>query len=56
MAYRIVEITNPSEVHVMNHQLLIEQEEAKFSIPLEDIEIILCAWKIQRKTVSNIKT
>ena len=42
MAYRIVEITNPSEVHVMNHQLLIEQEEAKLSIPLEDIEIILC--------------
>lgn len=42
MAYRIVEITKPSEVHVTNHQLIVEQEEAKFSIPLEDIEIIIC--------------
>ncbi len=33
MAYRIVEITKPSEVHVTNHQLIVEQEEAKFSIP-----------------------
>lgn len=42
MAYRIVKITKPSEVHVTNHQLICEQEEAKFSIPLEDIEIIIC--------------
>lgn len=42
MAYRIVKITKPSEVHVTNHQLIVEQEEAKFSIPLEDIEIIIC--------------
>ena len=25
MAYRIVEITNPSEVHVMNHQNRIKE-------------------------------
>ena len=37
-----MEITKPSEVHVTNHQLIVEQEEAKFSIPLEDIEIIIC--------------
>ena len=42
MAYRIVKITKPSEVHVTNHQLICEQEEVKFSIPLEDIEIIIC--------------
>ena len=42
MAYRILKITKPSEVHVTNHQLICEQEEAKFSIPLEDIEIIIC--------------
>lgn len=42
MAYRIVKITKPSEVHVTNHQLICEKEEAKFSIPLEDIEIIIC--------------
>ena len=42
MAYRIVKITKPSEVHVTNHQLICEQEEAKCSIPLEDIEIIIC--------------
>ena len=42
MAYRIIEITKPSEIHVSNHQLQVEQEDGKFSIPLEDIEIILC--------------
>ena len=42
MAYRIVEITKPSEIHVVNHQLQVEQEDGKFTIPLEDVEIILC--------------
>lgn len=42
MAYRIVQITKPSECHVTNHHLIVEQEEGKADIPLEDIQIILC--------------
>jgi CRISPR-associated protein Cas1 len=42
MGYRIVEITKPSECHVSNGQLVVEQEEATFQIPIEDIEIVIC--------------
>lgn len=42
MGYRIIEITKPSECHVTNGQLVVEQEDGTVQIPLEDIEIILC--------------
>lgn len=42
MSYRIVQITKPSECHVTNHHLIVEQEEGKADIPLENIQIILC--------------
>ncbi len=42
MAYRIVEITKPSEIHVNNSQLQVSREDGIFYIPIEDIEIILC--------------
>lgn len=42
MAYRIVELTKPTECHVNNHQLIVEQEDGTVQIPVEDIEIILC--------------
>lgn len=46
--FRILEITKPSEVHVTANQLTIEQElepknKQKFSIPLEDLELIICS-------------
>ena len=34
MAFRIVEITKPSECHVSNGQLMVEQEDYKVQIPL----------------------
>lgn len=37
MSFRIVEISNPSELHIRNHQLLIQQKEKEFVIPLEDL-------------------
>ena len=42
MGYRIIEITKPSECHVTNGQLVVEQEDGTVQIPVEDIEIILC--------------
>ena len=36
MGYRIVEITKPSECHVSNGQLAVEQEEGTVQIPVED--------------------
>ena len=45
--FRILEITQPSELHVTANQLTIEQEIApkkkrKVSVPLEDLELIIC--------------
>lgn len=42
MPYRIVQITKPSECHITNHHLIIEQEEGTADIPLEDIQIVIC--------------
>ena len=42
MAFRTLEITKPSEIHVKESQLLITQEENTFSIPLEDLNHIIC--------------
>ncbi len=39
MAFRIVEITKPSECHVTNGQLMVKQEDYEVQIPLEDNEI-----------------
>ena len=51
--FRILEITQPSELHVNAGQLTIEQEitpkkTKKVSVPLEDLELIIC-------TGSNIR-
>ncbi len=51
--FRILEITQPSELHVTANQLTIEQQigpkkKKKVSIPLEDLELIIC-------TGSNIR-
>ena len=45
--FRILEITQPSELHVTANQLTIEQviepkKKRKVSIPLEDLELIIC--------------
>ena len=45
--FRILEITQPSEVHVTALQLTVEQEiepkkKRKITIPFEDLELIIC--------------
>ena len=45
--FRILEITQPSEVHVTANQLTVEQiiepkKKRKVSVPLEDLELIIC--------------
>lgn len=42
MAFRTLEITKPSELHVQEGQLTIEQEERVVRVPLEDIHNIIC--------------
>ena len=42
MAYRTLEITRPSELHVREGQLIIEQEEGIASVALEDLHNIVC--------------
>ena len=45
--FRILEITQPSELHVTANQLTVEQEpepkkKRKITVPLEDLELIIC--------------
>lgn len=45
--FRILEITQPSELHVTANQLTVEQEitpkkKRKVTVPLEDLELIIC--------------
>ena len=42
MGQRTLEISKPSELHVSACQLVIEQENKKISIPLEDLATIVC--------------
>lgn len=42
MSFRSIEITRPSEIHMKNGQMHIEQEEGEVTIPLEDIAVITC--------------
>ncbi|WP_350454890.1 type II CRISPR-associated endonuclease Cas1 [Slackia heliotrinireducens] len=43
MGFRIVEIHEPSELHVKSGQLSVEQAEHSVTIPLEDIESLVLA-------------
>lgn len=38
MSFRTIEITKPSEIHIVKNQFKIKQEERKVKIPLEDID------------------
>lgn len=45
--FRILEITQPSEIHVTANQLTVEQviepkKKRKILIPLEDLELLIC--------------
>lgn len=42
MAFRTIDISNPAELHVEKHQLVIKQEAGIVRIPLEDILHITC--------------
>lgn len=42
MAFRTLEISRPSDVHVRKGQRVVNNEEGTFSIPLEDISTIVC--------------
>lgn len=42
MAFRTIEITKPTELHMKNGQLEISQEEGVVMVPIEDISQIFC--------------
>ncbi|WP_297570059.1 type II CRISPR-associated endonuclease Cas1 [uncultured Anaerovibrio sp.] len=41
MAFRTVEITKPTEIHIRSNQLELMQDEGQVNIPVEDIAVIL---------------
>ena len=41
MAFRIVSIENPAELHVTNGQLLVEQEDRSVTIPVNDMVMLV---------------
>ena len=40
MAFRTLEITNPTEIHIKNNQLELTQEDCQIYIPIEDLSMI----------------
>lgn len=41
MAFRVVSIENPAEVHVANGQLLVEQDDRSVTIPVNDMVMLI---------------
>ncbi len=41
MHQRILEITNPCELHIQNYQLKIIQEDQIFFVPIHELSIII---------------
>ena len=41
MAFRIVSIENPAEVHVRDGQLVVIQDKGTASIPVKDIKVLI---------------
>ncbi len=42
MAFRTLEISKPSEIHIKTGEMIIQQEECTVEIPLEDLMTIVC--------------
>ncbi|MBR1829716.1 MAG: type II CRISPR-associated endonuclease Cas1 [Atopobiaceae bacterium] len=56
MAYRVVTIENPAEVHVQNGQLTITQDKGTASIPVKDIEVLIVSGPgIRMSTMAQTK-
>lgn len=54
MAYRIVSIENPAEVHVRDGQLVVIQDKGTASIPLRDILVlVVCGPNIRMSTMAQ---
>ena len=59
MAFRTVDISNPAELHVQQHQLIIIQKSGTVRIPLDDIFHITCSGsniRISTLALSKLKT
>ena len=41
MAFRTLEITKPTEIHIKNSQLELTQEDGQVYIPIEDLSVIM---------------
>ncbi len=41
MGFRSLDISTPAELHIRNHQLIIEKEEDTLSVPVSDLDIII---------------
>ena len=56
MAYRIVSIENPAEVHVRDGQLVVIQDKGTASIPLRDILVlVVCGPNIRIRKNAQVK-
>ena len=41
MSFRILEISNPAELHIHHHQLEITENEDTYRIPVDDLDIVI---------------
>ncbi|MDO4467505.1 MAG: type II CRISPR-associated endonuclease Cas1, partial [Bacillota bacterium] len=54
MSFRILEITNPAEIHILNHQLEIQSGKNKIYIPIKDLDIVICQGPNIRLSTNDI--
>ena len=56
VAYRVVTIENPAEVHVQNGQLVVMQDKGEASIPIKDIAVLVVSGpNIRMSTLAQTK-
>lgn len=54
MHQRILEITNPCELHIQNYQLKIIQEDQIFFVPIHELSIIIAQGQNIRLSTNDL--
>lgn len=54
LGFRILELSTPAEIHIHSNQLTIEQQDTSFTIPVEDLDIIIASGSNIRLSTMDI--
>ncbi len=54
MGFRCLELSTPAEIHIHRNQLTIEQQDTSFTIPVEDLDIVIASGSNIRLSTMDI--